>query len=103
MRLDQCSKNTKWQDVASLDICQLFEYDMFVEMGHYSRALPAEGYKMIRVHLVFDIKHERQHKACLVADGHLTEVPVDSVYSGVVPLCGLHKCIAGYVDDLALQ
>jgi hypothetical protein len=43
---------------------------------------------MIRVHLVFDIKHDGRHKARLVADGHLTGIPLDSVYSGVVSLQG---------------
>ena len=38
------------------------------------------------MHLVFDVKHDGRHKARLVADGHLTDVPVDSVYSGVVSL-----------------
>jgi hypothetical protein len=35
---------------------------------------------------VFDVKHDGLHKARLVADGHLTEVPLESVYSGVVSL-----------------
>ena len=30
--------------------------------------------------------HKKMHKARYVADGHLTDVPVDSVYSGVVTL-----------------
>jgi Reverse transcriptase (RNA-dependent DNA polymerase) len=32
---------------------------------------------------VFDVKHDGRHKARLVADGHLTNVPIDSVYLGV--------------------
>jgi hypothetical protein len=35
------------------------------------------------------VKHDGRHKARLVADGHLTDVPVDSVYSGVVSLRAL--------------
>jgi len=31
-------------------------------------------------------KYDIQHKSRLVADGHLTEVPLDSIYSGVVSL-----------------
>jgi len=38
---------------------------------------------------VFDVKHDGRHKACLVADGHLTDIPLESVYSGVVSLHGL--------------
>jgi Reverse transcriptase (RNA-dependent DNA polymerase) len=37
---------------------------------------------------VFDVKHDGRHKARLVADGHLTDIPLDSVYSGVVSLRG---------------
>ncbi len=48
---------------------------------------------MIRVHLVFDVKHDRRHNARLVADGPLTEVPVNSVYFGVVSLRGLRLMI----------
>ena len=35
------------------------------------------------VHYVFDGKHNGRHKARCVADGHLSDTPVDSVYSGV--------------------
>ena len=44
------------------------------------------GYKKIRVHLMFDIKHDGRHKARLVADGYLMEIPVESVYSSVVSI-----------------
>ena len=40
------------------------------------------------MHLVFDVKHDGRHKAWLVADGHLTDIPIDSVYSSVVSLRG---------------
>jgi Reverse transcriptase (RNA-dependent DNA polymerase) len=46
------------------------------------------SYKRIRVHIVYDIKHDGRHKAIFVADGHLTDIAVDSVYSGVVTLWG---------------
>jgi hypothetical protein len=39
------------------------------------------------------VKHDGRHKARLAADGHLTDVPVDSVYSGVVSLKGLRMLI----------
>ena len=29
----------------------------------------------------------------MVADGHLTKVPLDSIYSGIVSLCGLHTLV----------
>jgi len=63
---------------------QLNEYKTFKDLGKGTKA--PEGYRKIRVHLVFDVKHDSRHKSRLVADGHLTEVPLDSIYSGVISL-----------------
>ena len=43
--------------------------------------------------MVYDIKHDGWHKARLVAGGHLTPIPLDSVYSGVVSLRGIRLVI----------
>jgi hypothetical protein len=61
-------------------------YNVFIDKGSTVSA----GYCKICVHLVFDVKHDGQHKACLVTDGHLIDVPLESVYSGVVSLRGIH-------------
>ena len=37
---------------------------------------------------MFDVKHDECHKAWMVADGHLTVIPIDSIYSGVVSVHG---------------
>ena len=42
---------------------------------------------------MYDIKHETRHKARCVADGHLVEIPLDHVYSGVVSLRGSRMMI----------
>jgi Reverse transcriptase (RNA-dependent DNA polymerase) len=42
------------------------------------------GYKKIDCHMVFDVKVDLTRKARLVAGGHQTDVPKDSVYSSVV-------------------
>ena len=52
-----------------------------------------DGYKLIEVHIVFDVKPDTRHRGRLVADGHLTDIPLESVYSGVVSLKGLRACI----------
>jgi hypothetical protein len=39
-------------------------------------------------HLVFDVKHDERHKARLVVDGHPTDIPLDSEYSGFVDIKG---------------
>ena len=91
VRLDEQNKNTKWQDTTMLEIQQLDKYDTFKDKG--LRGSVSQSYKKIRVHLLFAIKHDGRHKARLVADGHLTPVPTESVYSGVVSLRGLRMVV----------
>jgi hypothetical protein len=68
---------------------QLAEYDTFRDLGHKDTAPPPTGYKKIHTHLVYDCKHDGRQKAWMVADGHLTDIPLESMYSGVVSLRGL--------------
>jgi hypothetical protein len=89
VRLDQRNGNTKWQDATVLEMTQLDDYDTFKDIGHADEADAPSGYQKIRGHLVYAVKHDGRHKARYVADGHLTPVPVASVYSGVVSLRGL--------------
>jgi transposase InsO family protein len=91
--LDRRNGNSKWRDANSLEFGQLDDYQTFQDIGHSSTVTPPTGYKKIRVHLVFDVKHDGRHKVRCVADGHLTDVPVDSVYSGVVSLRGLRMML----------
>jgi hypothetical protein len=58
-------------------------------MDKEDTAPPQTGYKKIHTHLVYDCKHDGRHKAWMVADGHLTDIPLESMYSGVVSLRGL--------------
>ena len=52
---------------------------------------------------MFDVKHDGRQKARLVADGHLTDIPLDSVYSGVVSLQGfLLVLFLAELNDLQL-
>ncbi len=86
--MDERNGNTCWQDATTLKLTQIDDCQTFQDWGHKDKASPSFDYKKIRVHLVFDVKHDGRHKARLVADGHLTDVPLESVYSGVVSLCG---------------
>ena len=92
MSLDLKYDSTCWHAV-STEIGQIHDYNTFKNLGHKDDIKTMhdklDGYKKIRMHLVVDIKHDGCHKACMVADGHLTNVPLTSVYSGVVSLCGL--------------
>ena len=65
--------------------------------------IPAPPFSKIKVHLIYDVKHDGRHKARLVVDGHLTSIPLDGVYSGVVILRGLRMVIfLSELNDLEL-
>lgn len=85
--LDKENGNTKWQDAVAMEMNQVNEYDTFIDKGIGFR--PGTDWKRINVHLVFAVKHDGRHKARLVAGGHLTDTPIDSVYSSVVSLRGI--------------
>jgi hypothetical protein len=72
---------------------QLAEYEVFVDKGKFHEGNIPEGYCKIEVYTIFDVKHDGRHKACVVANGNLTNTPLESVYSGVVSLRGLRTCI----------
>ena len=85
--IDQRNGNTLWQDATKLKMESMEDYQVFKDTG--MNATPPPDYKTIRVHLIYDVKHDGRHKGRLVADGHLTDIPDDSVYSSVVSLRGL--------------
>jgi hypothetical protein len=85
IELDKRNGNAKWMDDT------LHEYNTFNNLGH--KATAPSGYKKITAHLIYDCKHNGRHKDRLVAGCHLTEVPLDSVYSGVVSLRGLRTLV----------
>ena len=89
LELDKQNGNDKWQKAVEAEMAGLDECNVFRDLGHKDKANVPNGYKRIRIHLVFACKHDGRHKARMVADGHLTDVPVESVYSGVVSLRGI--------------
>ena len=76
-------------DENKLEHEQLREYDVFTDKGRFAGCKIPLGYQLIRVHTIFDVKVDGRHKARVVADGHLTATPAESVYSGLVSLKGL--------------
>ena len=93
MHLDEKNHNTCWKDAIMLELKQINDYKTFIDHGHHTKGHPSSGHKKIRVHFVFDVKHDGRHKARLVTDGHLTDIPMDSVYSGVVSLKGFRLVV----------
>jgi hypothetical protein len=86
---DEKNGNTLWGDATVLESTQISEYITFIDKGDHTNVTPSDRYKRIRVHIVYDVEHDGRHtKARLVPDGHLTDIPLDSVYSGIVSLQG---------------
>ena len=98
MRLDEANGNDRWAKAVDLEFSQVDEYETFEDRGHKDIVKAPDGYRKIRVHLVFDVKHDGRFKARLVADGHLTDAPLESVYSGVVSIRGLR--IVAFLAEL---
>ena len=77
-----------------MEIEQIKEYQVFKDYGKavYDKdkiGNAPKGHQKIRVHFGFDVKHCAKFKPRLVADGHLTKEPMETVYSGVVSLRNL--------------
>ena len=93
MELDKQNGSTLWSDANVLEHEKLRKYDVFIDKGRYHVSKVPQVYQKINVHTKLDVKHVERHHAQVVADGHLTEVPTESIYSGVVSLQGLCACI----------
>ena len=103
LQLDIHNGNNKWKDAIDLEIEQIKEYEVFKDFGKavYDKnkiTNAPEGHQKIRVHFVFDVKHCGKFKARLVADGHLTKEPMETVYSGVVSIRNLR--LAKFLAEL---
>ena len=102
MQLHKQNGNTKWQEAVDTEYeLVVIEYEAFIDKGKFSIEKIPDGYKLIKVHMVFDVKPDTRHRGRLVADGDLTDIPLESVYSGVVYLKGLRTCIfLGELNDM---
>ena len=91
MLLDKKNLNSKWADAEEKERSCFREYQVFKDTGKNGR--PPASYKLLKILLVYDVKHDGQHRARMVAARHLSEVPVESMYSGVISLRGIRLMI----------
>jgi len=96
MELDRMNGNSVWRDAEVTELNQIDECKSFIDKGVGFN--PGSDFKKIRVHMVCAVKHDGRHKARLVAGGHLTETPIDSVHSSVVSLRGIR--ILAFLGEL---
>jgi len=87
MAINRRNGNTKFADAENAEVFMIDKFSTFKDLGFGGNLGP--HYKKIRVHMVYAVKHDGRHKARLVAGGHLTETPIDSVCSSVVSLCSI--------------
>jgi len=99
-RLDDRNGNTLWQEAIQQELEQLDDYDTFEVSPN---GVP-EGYNKIRVHFVFDVKHDGRHKARLVAGGHMTPEEAYMSYSSVASLRSMRLVmLASQLNDQELH
>jgi Reverse transcriptase (RNA-dependent DNA polymerase) len=79
LAIDARNGDTAWRDAIAKEMRNVMPA---FEFRDDDKVPP--GYKKIDCHMVFDVKVDLTRKARLVADGHQTDVPKDSVYSSVV-------------------
>ena len=84
VHLQEAQGHSKWTDAEAVELEQINDYDTLRDLGK-GTAIP-KGFTKIRVHFVYDIKHDGRFKARLVAGGHMTEANKEDSYSGVVSL-----------------
>ena len=100
LELGKINSNSRWFDATLKEFDQINKYQVFIDHRR-AKYVPKskritnapQGYQKIKVHLVFACKHNRCHKARLVAGGQLTLDPMDSIYSGVVSTRSLKPSI----------
>ena len=84
LRLDKKNGNKLWAEAVKKEFDQLEYYNTYKDMG-IDTTFP-EGYNKIKVHLVFNCKHDFTRKARLVAGRHMAPEPEYTTYSSVVSL-----------------
>jgi hypothetical protein len=62
LELDRLAGNTKWVDTNDLEHKQLLEYKVFIDKGKFIESNIPKGYRQIRIHTVYDVKHDFQLK-----------------------------------------
>ena len=109
LEFDKAKNNSKWYDATKAEMDSIHRYEVFKkhEKAQYDKQKKVinapQGYHKVRVHPTFAVKYDGRHKARLVADGHLTPEPVESVYSGYVSLRNLRLVIfLGKLNNLEL-
>ena len=91
LALDALNGKTLWRDAIKKEMDQLMEYKSFKARKDLKKT--PSGYQFVKLHLVFDVKHDLRRKARMVAGGHMTKTTHEDAFSSVVSLKGMRFCI----------
>lgn len=89
--INKANRNTAWKDTFKEEMHCINLHKIFEDAEKVTVVL--KEHKDIQVHFICNIKYERRYCTRLVVGTYLTDIPVDSVCSGVVFLCRLWKCV----------
>ena len=67
---------------------ELDKYDIFINTGRFTGCKIPIGYRLIKVHIIFEVKVDSRHRVYVAVDVYLTAIPAEWVYCGVVSLTG---------------
>jgi hypothetical protein len=87
VEIDEKNGNKRWQEAEELELKAILGYGVFNNIGF--RTPGPNGHKKINIHFAYAVKHDGRYKAHLVAGGHLTDTPINSIYSSVASLRGV--------------
>jgi hypothetical protein len=76
--IDHCNSSKLWTNVIAKEMLNMHPAFKFVD----DSKIP-EFWKFVGVHMIFNVKMDLMQNACLVANGHETEVLTESTYSTV--------------------
>ena len=106
LEFDKANNNSKWYDAIKAEMDSIHSYEVFKkhEKAQYHESYQCTpGHHKIGVHHIFAVKYDFRRRARLVADGHLTPDPVESIFSRVVSLRILRLAIfLGKLNHLEL-
>jgi hypothetical protein len=77
--IDCCNSSKPWTNAIAKEMLNMRPAFKFVD----DDKIP-EFWNPVGVHMIFDVKMDLTRKARLVANGHETEVPTESMYSTIV-------------------
>ena len=84
MYLDCINGNTEWAEAEKKEVDENNAIGTYKSLRFGARV--PSNYKLIKVHMVYAVKHDGRHKARLVANGNMTGPITEPNYSGVVSL-----------------